>query len=355
MTALLGDTSAAHAGVTVQAGGATATTVSTAAGEFVSVVQTATASSDTNGTYVTLTVAGTNWAIDVLDVRPNLPNNVGTIQLTTVPGIPQPADGFTVDTYGGTAMTGGGAPLANTLITFSTTAGTFVSADASSLYQGFQVMTNASGNFSFQLRRPNSAAMSAVLTSNEVTGLAAGQYTQGYTAATGSDLVRRFDFNTVSSPTQAGYLGVAAQPYNAVTGFGWQTAPPAFDRGGADALLRDGHYGGSNTFLADLPSGNYRVTVTSGDTGSGHDLEDIRVGGNSVLGRQPNQHGAGGVCLAHVPRDGQRQPDGAAVQGSGRLRIPTSWSTPSRSVRTAGRAARPSSRWADRRSSRPTG
>ena len=58
------------------------------------------------------------------------------------------ADGLTVDTY-----TGSGAP-ARALVTLSTTLGTFVGADASSLYQGFQEQADSGGNFSFQVQRP---------------------------------------------------------------------------------------------------------------------------------------------------------------------------------------------------------
>ena len=77
---------------------------------------------------------------------------------------------------------------------------------------------------------------------------------------------------------QENYLGVpVGQTYDqtATNALGWNAtavAPTAlplasFDRGGPDALLRDGHYGYDSEFLIDLPAaGNYIVNTVIGDT-----------------------------------------------------------------------------------------
>src|SRR5262249_20854490 len=138
--------------------------------------------------------------------------------------------------------------------------------DVSTALAGVQVASDASGNFSFHLRRPTGTAP-AHLSATEVTGLSAGSYTQNYPlpqATAPGSAARRLDFNLSSDPsvTQPGYLGYTPTVYvsPAASGLGWQTSAPAYDRGPslsappASQLLRDGHYGNAsgNTFLIDL-------------------------------------------------------------------------------------------------------
>src|SRR5262249_43630826 len=55
--------------------------------------------------------------------------------------------------------------------------------------------------------------------------------------------------------------------YSAAAGFGWSGGSvTSFDSGSGDALGRDGNSTADSTFLVDLPSGVYDVTVTAGDT-----------------------------------------------------------------------------------------
>ncbi|MCL4205693.1 MAG: VCBS repeat-containing protein, partial [Pirellulaceae bacterium] len=94
----------------------------------------------------------------------------------------------------------------------------------------------------------------------------------------------RFDFNTSSSPTAPGYLGVGAtNAYDAALGYGWQSTASTFSRGISDPLLTDGHWGTSNTFLVDVPVGQYVVNVTLGDASFARNYLDIYVEGVKLL------------------------------------------------------------------------
>jgi uncharacterized membrane protein len=79
--------------------------------------------------------------------------------------------------------------------------------------------------------------------------------------------VRRFDFGTDGSPEAAGYTRVgSSNTFNpATTGYGWVSAAPQFSRSVPTDLLRDGHFFGGNTFLVNVPNGNYVVNVMLGD------------------------------------------------------------------------------------------
>ena len=91
---------------------------------------------------------------------------------------------------------------------------------------------------------------------------------------------RAFDFEAASSSqtTAAGYTSVLGSTvYTAASGFGWQTAVSSFDRGGTNALLRDGDYGTDGTFKVNLPDGVYVVNVTMGDATMAHgNTDDLR-------------------------------------------------------------------------------
>jgi parallel beta-helix repeat protein len=90
-----------------------------------------------------------------------------------------------------------------------------------------------------------------------------------------------FDFGTDSSPVAPGYTGVPLVAYTPSQGYGWQslTGLGALDRGTANPLTRDFHYGPSGTFLVDLANGYYAVRPTLGDALALHDDEALWANG----------------------------------------------------------------------------
>jgi cysteine-rich repeat protein/parallel beta-helix repeat protein len=99
----------------------------------------------------------------------------------------------------------------------------------------------------------------------------------------------KFDFNTGSSPTMSGWIGVL--PTKNYTGpspdYGWDAEVSSVDRDGTfDALERDLHYKNADrTFIVDLPKKNiYKVTVYMGDRGKYfHDKMYVYAEGKEVL------------------------------------------------------------------------
>src|SRR5262249_29424127 len=67
------------------------------------------------------------------------------------------------------------------------------------------------------------------------------------------------DFGTATSPVAPGYTGFAPALYSPSVGYGWNTLSgiTTFNRAATDPLTRDGHFGTNQTFLVDLPNGNY--------------------------------------------------------------------------------------------------
>ncbi|HPM81104.1 MAG TPA: autotransporter-associated beta strand repeat-containing protein, partial [Candidatus Anammoximicrobium sp.] len=255
--------------------------------------------------------AETNPAAVILgmDIRPL--EAVGLITLTrTEPAGSEAldADGLTVDTYRGTGAPPGtwvtvrarnGSDTANV--------GRITTADEDVYHTLTQVFVQPDGTFTFQFQRPTgigpmdltvettpgthvvpAAGVGQVLLADAF-GLSRGTFQQGYTLPS----TRLLDFNAGSAVTAAAYpnlapellrenyLGVpVGQTYDAVStvstnALGWNaaaTGPTAlpltsFDRGGLDALLRDGHHGYDSEFLVDLPpAGSYIVNTVIGDT-----------------------------------------------------------------------------------------
>ena len=112
------------------------------------------------------------------------------------PGGSLPADGVTTDTFSVTAPTGN-------VVTLSSSLGTITGvADANSQYAGIQVI-GTGAPISFGVIRPT-AAGTATITAEDVTGAAFGTFTQTYMVAA----LRQFDFNGSSNTTATGYFGV---------------------------------------------------------------------------------------------------------------------------------------------------
>ncbi len=92
---------------------------------------------------------------------------------------------------------------------------------------------------------------------------------------------KRFDFGTPTSPLAAGYTRVAhTTSYTGALGYGWLSgAINSRDRGAGGDLNRDFCFTPMGTFVADLPSGTYDVTVISGDAAGKHDQMAISIEG----------------------------------------------------------------------------
>jgi hypothetical protein len=217
---------------------------------------------------------------------------------------PLVADGVTVDTFTGENAT------ANALITVSAGLDTdgdgladfdlvVTSTDEDPQLVGLQVRADATGQFSYAIGRPGGTGI-AIVDLVEVGGDQTGSVAIEYVAPD----VRRFDFNTSGSPTQApaassmtpdGYVGVLpAALFSDLSGYGWENASTSgFDRAGVTGpqadLLRDGHFApagaaGARTFRTELVPGEYLVNVTIGDEAVARDRINLDVNGTAVTG-----------------------------------------------------------------------
>ncbi len=75
-----------------------------------------------------------------------------------------------------------------------------------------------------------------------------------------------FDFGCATSPVADGYLQVTNSTlYDAGRGFGLDRATNCRDRGQPDDLRGDFTVAGSYSFAVDVPDGDYRVVIVSGD------------------------------------------------------------------------------------------
>jgi len=92
---------------------------------------------------------------------------------------------------------------------------------------------------------------------------------------------QRFDFGTATSPVAPGFVRVSGQSaYAPELEFGWLGSPVAeHDRGVGDDLGRDLNATSDGTFVVDLGPGAYLVTLTFGDSATGHDRMRIELEG----------------------------------------------------------------------------
>jgi len=208
------------------------------------------------------------WVVSAIEVRP------AVTQLTVSgPGSLVVADGSSTDKFN----VSGAIPGA--LYTLSTTLGQIQNvADADPWYAGVQIVAPGSV-FSFDVLRGTRGG-TAMVRVEQVSGASRGETTQQYEA----NSTWRFDFNTSTSATADGFLAVgAANTYRADLGYGWQTTAYTFARSTVPSpLLADGHWGTSNTFLADVPDGDYVVNVTFGDGSYARNQLAVRAEGAAV-------------------------------------------------------------------------
>lgn len=210
--------------------------------------------------------------LNSLELRPA---QLFTMGLIDAPESLLSADPLIVDTF----HLGGGP--SNLLVTIEPSLGSVVGIDADPQIDGFQVQTNAAGSATVQLRRPSLAGTSTVMLTAPT-----GERWGCVDIAYGNVLLRDFDFNTRTSATQMGYLGVATNElYSANVGYGWLSQPDQFilrtplTTTNSD-LLNDGHRGSTaNTFRVDLANGTYNVRVLMGDSA---DHNGISLAANGV-------------------------------------------------------------------------
>lgn len=93
-----------------------------------------------------------------------------------------------------------------------------------------------------------------------------------------------FDLGTSSSPVASGYDRATGATYTSGNGFGWNQTVSNLDRFSGSDLLRDFVYNNSSTrsFLVDVPSGAYDVTITSYDASFSHGPTNWYIDGQLV-------------------------------------------------------------------------
>lgn len=228
-------------------------------------------------------ILGANRRVSLagLDVRPLNLQSIGF----AAPGR-LVADGVSIDVF-----TVVNAP-ANGLLTVDGPVSDIVGTDASSNFDGFQILADARGRAVLNLRRPGVVGTKTV-TLSSVTGEGSGVTVVDYAGVTS----RKFDFNTPTSATfnpisptnLTGYLGVLpTQTFSSTLGYGWTTAQqwttnPAFS---GSALNSDAHRGTApGTFRVALENGVYEVHLHMGDA-SDHQSVSVAANGVPVVNRQ---------------------------------------------------------------------
>jgi hypothetical protein len=195
--------------------------------------------------------------------------------------------------------------------------------DADPDVAGHQVRANEVGEFTYTIVHPSVAGTMRVMYA-EVTGAQASCFSVDFVAPS----VRRFDFNSGASPTQApvaqdgtpnGYVGVLpTQLTSPAVGYGWVTAAQGFDRGALTTttysnLLRDGAWGSApRDFRMQLWPGTYDVTVTFGDASFARDQMNVTVVTGSVVSDLPNVTNVSTAAGQFVHRSFKASPTGAS-------------------------------------------
>jgi fibronectin-binding autotransporter adhesin len=201
---------------------------------------------------------------------------------------------------------------------------TILGVDADPDVAGHQVRAGADGVFTYTIVHPSVAGTMRVMYA-EVTGAQASCFSVDFVAPS----VRRFDFNSGASPTQApaaqdgtpnGYVGVLpTQLSSPAVGYGWVTAAQGFDRGALSSpaysnLLRDGAWSSSpRDFRMQLPAGTYDVTVTFGDASFARDQMNVTVVTGSVVSDLANVTNVATAAGQFVHRSFKASPDGGEL------------------------------------------
>jgi fibronectin type 3 domain-containing protein len=269
VTVALGDASFARDRMNVTVVGGTGgglTEVTTAAGQFVH--RTFTASPGDDGILgLSFSDGGGDpyWTVAAVEVRPT----AAAVSVARDGGDePQPADGITVDTFTVSGATAGA------WYTLSIDRGTVTTVDQDPRYAGVQIQTLGE-IFAFTVLRGTGGGTANVRV-EEVNGASRDSVAQPYVP------VLRYDFNSGSSPTAPGFVGVGnTNNYDPMLGYGWASSASTFSRGMEAPLLRDGHWGVDNTFLVDVPDGTYVVNVTLGDASFARNFINVELEGTA--------------------------------------------------------------------------
>ncbi|MBX3400314.1 MAG: right-handed parallel beta-helix repeat-containing protein [Gemmataceae bacterium] len=222
--------------------------------------------------------AGTHsyWHVNAIDVRPV--GLVSPVTITPVGGVgTKVADGLSTTSYTAAGF------FPNAIVTIDTTGGKITTTDVDPFLLGVQVKADASGVATFDLQHPTGNADVTLTASAAIVVDAKGTFTQSFTLTPS----QKIDFNSATSPTEPGYLGVSNALYagTASNGLGWQGPVSLGDRGAASgtALFRDFVFnlqGAANagTFVIDLPTGApHVITVYLGDPATARDRMQIEV------------------------------------------------------------------------------
>jgi len=226
------------------------------------------------------------WVVNSLEIYPGELLTMGVRESDIRDGGPYVADGLTEHQFEVVNVTG----PAGGLITITAgldnrysndglidNAVVILTPDAAPEIDGIQIAPDVNGKYFVTIQSPTGSGtvyfnMTSLL--GDQTGLASIDFT--------APTVRRFDFNTTTSPIQTpsasaadpgGYTSVLPNTlYTPGSGYGWQTTVTGLDRGNLpgtepqEELRRDFHYGNSvNTFTVELKPGTYWVNVTMGD------------------------------------------------------------------------------------------
>ena len=120
---------------------------------------------------------------------------------------------------------------------------------------------------------------------------------------------RNFDFTTETGALATGYTRVTPQLYSSATGFGYTITAWIYnsDGGSGDALRRVVHHSdASRTFVANVPNGNYDVTVYIGHPEWGMAGIDVFAEGTKRVANLPTSAGVVQTRTFNVPiSDGQ--------------------------------------------------
>lgn len=103
---------------------------------------------------------------------------------------------------------------------------------------------------------------------------------------------QRFDFGTVSSPVQIDWVGVGADAYDAVKGYGWRGTTnnlSLVDDGVGNNVSRDYAQLAVGEFVVDVPDGDYLITVHFSESAHGDDVRIGIEGGSYVFTPATNQ------------------------------------------------------------------
>ncbi|WP_438351165.1 fibronectin type III domain-containing protein [Paenibacillus sp. FA6] len=136
-------------------------------------------------------------------------------------------------------------------------------------------------------------------------------------SANAEQFVKKYDFGTATSPVLPGYTAVKeTQLYTAEAGYGLSMALASRNRTGGNDMTNDFVLGGSFTFSADIPNGEYDVTVYSGDllTGTSTTKTNVALEG-AAAGTISTRQAVAQATYRTTVNDGQLTVDLSATTG----------------------------------------